>query len=107
MVNENRDALLKKYPTFQSFKQNFTNDEKFMKEFFQYISKEDPKLTFKEDQYKISERIIKLRLKSYLAQDLWGLNEFYEIFNASNEALDKAVKVLNSKEYEKMNLDKK
>ncbi len=106
-VNENRDALLKKYPTFQSFKQNFTNDEKFMKEFFQYISKEDPKLTFKEDQYKISERIIKLRLKSYLAQDLWGLNEFYEIFNASNEALDKAVKVLNSKEYEKMNLDKK
>jgi hypothetical protein len=45
-------------------------------------------------------------LKSLLAQDLWGYNEFFEIYNDSNEALQKAIEVLETKEYEKMNLAK-
>jgi len=49
---------------------------------------------------------LKLRLKSLLAQDLWGYNEFYEIYNDSNEALQKAVSVLQKNEYDKMNLAK-
>ena len=63
------------------------------------------KLDFNEFEYKISEKLIKLRLKAYLAQDLWGYNEFYEIYNDSNEILMKAIEVLQKKEYEKINLD--
>ncbi len=104
-VNDNRDEILKSYPTFQEFKSKFNNDEKFMKAFFDYIKKEDSKLEFNESEYKTSEKLIKLRLKAYLAQDLWGYNEFYEIYNDSNEILMKAIDVLQKKEYEKMNLD--
>ncbi len=104
-VNDNRDEILRAYPTFQEFKSKFNNDAKFMKEFFEYVKKEDAKLDFNEFEYKISEKLIKLRLKAYLAQDLWGYNEFYEIYNDSNEILMKAIEVLQKKEYEKINLD--
>jgi carboxyl-terminal processing protease len=77
-----------------------------MDEFFAYVKKEDPKLEFNEAHYKTSEKLLKLRLKSLLAQDLWGYNEFYEIYNDSNEALQKAVSVLQKNEYDKMNLAK-
>ena len=77
-----------------------------MTDFFAYVKKEDPKLEFNEANYKTSEKLLKLRLKSLLAQDLWGYNEFYEIYNDSNEALQKAVSVLQKNEYDKMNLAK-
>ncbi|MBI1836274.1 MAG: S41 family peptidase [Flavobacteriia bacterium] len=104
-VNENRDAILKQYPTFAEFKLKFTNDEKFMKSFFDYVQKEDVKLEYNDKEYKISEKLIQLRLKAYLAQDIWGYNEFYEIYNDTNEALIKALEVLKNNQYEKMNLD--
>ena len=105
-TNENREQLFKKYPSFAQYKKDFNCDQKFMDDFFAYVKKEDAKLEFNKDEYKISEKLIKLRLKSLLAQDLWGYNEFFEIYNDSNEALQKAVQVLQKNEYEKMNLAK-
>jgi len=104
-TNENRDKLLKTYPTFTFYKEKFNCDQKFMDEFFAYVKKEDSKLEFKKEQYKTSEKLIKIRLKSLLAQNLWGYNEFFEIYNDTNEALQKAVNVLQSNEYDKMNLE--
>jgi len=105
-VNENRADLKKKYPTFNEFNKNFNLDEAFMKGFFDYVNKEDPKLTFKEKDYEISKNIIKLRIKANIAQDLWGVNELYQIYNDSNEILQKAITVLKNKEYETIKLDK-
>jgi hypothetical protein len=47
-----------------------------------------------------------LRFKSILAQDLWGYNEFYQIYNESDEILQRAVKAIESNEYGKANLAK-
>jgi carboxyl-terminal processing protease len=105
-VNENRADLKKKYPSFNEFNKNFNLDEAFMKGFFDYVNKEDPKLTFKEKDYEISKNIIKLRIKANIAQDLWGVNELYQIYNDSNEILQKAITVLKNKEYETIKLDK-
>ena len=105
-TNDNRDNLLKTYPNFATYKSTFDCNKKFMDEFFAYVKKEDPKLEFNEAHYKTSEKLLKIRLKSLLAQDLWGYNEFYEIYNDSNEALQKAVSVLQKNEYDKMNLAK-
>ena len=106
-TNENRDKLLKLHPSFTTYKTNFNCDEKFMTDFFAYVKKEDPKLEFNKEEYKTSEKLIKLRLKSLLAQDLWGYNEFFQIYNDSNEVLQKAIKILELNEYDSMNLDKK
>lgn len=105
-VNEHRDELKNNYPTFEAFKANFQTDEAFMQSFFDYVAKEDPKLTFDEEGYKISKNAIQLRLKANIAQDIWGVNEFFQIFNETNEILQRALKIMNSKEYNSIKLDK-
>jgi carboxyl-terminal processing protease len=58
-----------------------------------------------EEQYKTSEKLIKLRMKAVLAQDIWGYNEFYQVYNDTNEILQRAIKAIEEKEYEKVKLE--
>ncbi|MFM9006559.1 MAG: hypothetical protein ACKOSR_13835, partial [Flavobacteriales bacterium] len=73
---------------------------------FAYVQKEDPTLIFNAEQYAISEQLLKLRIKAVLAQDLWGTNEMFQVYNETNEILQKAVEVLQSKQYAQFELDK-
>jgi carboxyl-terminal processing protease len=106
-VDKNREAIFSAYPTFEDFRKKFSIDQKYMDEFFAFVAKEDKDLKFNEEQYKISESLLKLRMKAVLAQDLWGYNEFYQVYNESNEILQRAVKALSNGEYEKVKLDRK
>ena len=45
-------------------------------------------------------------MTSNLAQDLWGANESFQIYNATNEVLQKAISVLKSNTYITFNLEK-
>ena len=105
-INTNRTALKAQYPSITSFKNNFACDKAFMDEFFAYVAQEDPQLLFDEKEYAISEKLIKLRLKAVLAQDLWGTSEMFQIYNETNEILQQAVEVLQNKQYNKYELDK-
>ena len=100
-VDKNREKLANIYPDFEMFKSNFECDKKFMDEFFEFIKKEDKELKFDAKEYKESENLIKLRLKGMVAQDLWGIQEFYKIYNVNNEILQKAIQVIESNEYDK------
>jgi carboxyl-terminal processing protease len=104
-TDKNRKQLMKKFPSFDSFNDEFICDDKFMDAFFKYVEKEDASLEKNEEEYAISKAAIKLRLKAYLARNLWDTNEFYQIYNESNEILQRAVKIIQEKEYEKVNLD--
>ena len=73
--------------------------------FFNYVAQEDSTLKFNKEEYEVSKDLIALRLKSYLARNLWDTNEFYQVFNASNEILNRAIGILNNKEYDKIELD--
>jgi carboxyl-terminal processing protease len=73
--------------------------------FFSYVAEEDSTLKFNNEEYEMSKDLIALRLKSYLARNLWNTNEFYQVFNASNEILNRAIGILNNKEYDKIELD--
>ena len=76
-----------------------------MNEFFGYVQNEDETLEKNEEEYAVSETAIKLRLKAYLARNLWNTNEFYQVYNATNEILNRAIEIIKNKEYEKVNLD--
>ena len=104
-TDENRKDLLKKYPNFKKFKAEFNCDEDFMNEFFSYVQNEDESLEKNEEEYALSETAIKLRLKAYLARNLWNTNEFYQVYNETNEILNRAIEIIQNKEYEKINLD--
>ena len=104
-VNDKRTQLKSQFPTFEAFKSDFQCDQAFMDAFFAFVQKEDSSLVFDEVGYKTSEHLIKLRLKSNIASDMFGTNEMYQIYNDSNEILQRAIQVLNSKEYDKVKLD--
>lgn len=103
-VDKNREDLLSNYDTFDKFRDNFDLDKKFMDDFFEYIEKEreedDEELKFNKEEYELSENLLKLRIKATLAQDLWGYSEFYQIYNNSNEILQKAIEVIESDDYD-------
>jgi carboxyl-terminal processing protease len=103
-VDKHRDKLLVSYPSFADFKSKFVMDEKFMKEFFEFVKAADPKLEHNAAQYATSEKLVKMRIKANLAQDIWGYDEFYEIFNQSNEALNRAVEAIQNGEAKKLGI---
>jgi carboxyl-terminal processing protease len=97
---------MKSYPSIKEFKANFVCDAAFMDSFFAYVAQEDSTLKFNEDEYRRSENLIKLRLKSVIAQDLWGTNEMFQIYNDTNEILQEAIQQIQSKNYNNFNLEK-
>lgn len=104
-VNENRKAIHAKYPEFSDFKKKFKVDQSIIDDLAAFAQKEDSTLTFDKEGYEESEFLLKLRIKAILAQNIWGYEEFYEIYNESNEILQRAVQIIESKEYEKAGLE--
>lgn len=98
-VDENREDILASYPTFADYKEKFEIDKKFMKKFMDYAQEQDEEFEIDEEEYKTSESLIKLRMKALMAQNIWGYNEFYQVYNDSNEILQKAIEVIESNEY--------
>ncbi|MFT6282509.1 MAG: carboxyl-terminal processing protease [Salibacteraceae bacterium] len=105
-INDNREAILTSYPEFKDFKNGFATDKKFMDEFFEYVDKEDEddELEFNQEEYDISAKLLKMRMKAILARNLWGYSEFYQIYNDSNEILQKAIEVIESDLYDQAGL---
>lgn len=103
-VDEHRKKMEKDYPEFEKFKTDFSVDQKLIDDLLSYISNEDPELEFNEDEYEISEKLLKLRIKAMIAQNIWSYGEFYEIYNDANEILQKAVEIIESSEYKKAGL---
>lgn len=98
-VDDNREKILKEYPNFADYKENFKIDKKFISKFIDYAMEEDEDIEMNDEEYKTSESLIKLRIKALIAQNLWGYNEFYQVYNESNEVLQKAIEVIESDEY--------
>ncbi len=94
-VNDNREKLENKFPSFNKFKSDF-NIDKAMKELISYAKKEG--LEFNEENYKEAENTIKIRLKANIAQNLFDYKKFYEIINELNNSLKKSIELLEDGE---------
>lgn len=99
-VNENRDKLESKYPTFSKFKEDFKID-KVVKEMFDYAEKEG--IEYDEAGYKEAENTINIRLTANIAQNLYDYKKFYEVINDLNTSLQKAIELLETgKEFDQI-----
>src|SRR5690554_778017 len=103
--NSNRRAILNKHKNLEEFKDNFEIDQLFLDEFFAYAEQEDSSLVYVQEDFDISGELLKIRLKSMVAQNIWDYEAFYQIFNVKNEIFMEAYKALKSGTYEKMNLN--
>ena len=104
LVDKTRMDLKRQYPDFEAFNSTFTLDDAFMKGFFDHAEKEGVKMN--EEQFKLSEKLIKSQLKSLIAQKLWDMNEMYVIINDYDNEVQKAVEVISDdKLFSKMKID--
>lgn len=105
-VNTHRDEFEKKYSDNDHFIKEFTVTDKIMDEFFETLKKENNDFKYSETDYKRSENLIKIRIKGMIANDMYGIESFYKVFNVENEILQKGINILETNEYDKQNLAK-
>jgi carboxyl-terminal processing protease len=103
--NENRSEILAKTETAEEFKTDFSIDETFMNEFFDYVKANDTSITFNQEDYELSKNLLQIRLKAMIAQNIWDYSAFYEIFNEKNEIFVKAYEALQNGRYDKMKFE--
>ncbi len=93
-VDDNRAKIIKSYPDFINYKEKFEISDKLMSELVSYAEKQDLKKD--EEGYAISYEQIKQMLKAFLARDIYGRSEFYEIYNTTIGSYNKAIEVLEN-----------
>lgn len=99
-IEKNRKALLDKYKTFEKFNEKFEIDDQLLNYLREAADKE--KIEFNEEQYNKALPLIKAQLKALIARDLWDMNEYFQVMNATNKSVERALEILNDKEYEKI-----
>lgn len=99
-IEKNRKDLLEKYKTFNRFNEKFEINDEILNSMRALADKE--KIEFNEKQYNKALPLIKTQLKALIARDLWDMNEYFQVMNAANESVKRALEILNNKEYEKM-----
>ncbi len=93
-IEKNRANLKRQYPSFEKYLQHFVVDETMLKSIRDAAQAE--KIVIDETQYDKSKALMALQLKALIARDLWSVNEYYRIIDSDNEALQAALKVLNT-----------
>jgi len=96
-VDKNRDQLKKTYPTFEDFEKNFDVEKLVWNDFVKFAESKDIK--FDKKQLKTSQAFIYMRIKAGFAQDLWGREEFYRVWNTENKVYLKAVELIQRKTF--------
>lgn len=98
-IENHRKELAAKYKKFDAFNKDFNIDDTMLATLREMGEKEGVK--FDEKQYETSLPLIKAQLKALIARDLWDMSEYFQVMNATNQSVQKALEILNSDEYEK------
>ncbi|MDR1527406.1 MAG: S41 family peptidase [Dysgonamonadaceae bacterium] len=122
-IDKQRAELKKKYPDFDTFNANFKVSGEMMKDLLHLYESGDTQSEAKANSddefflpadvlvidrknlqdFRKSAPLIQLQIKALIARDFWDMNEYYQIINRENNALQHAVKIINdAKEYNKL-----
>ncbi len=93
-ADKNRNFFLEKYSNFSNFKSMYIVDDKLVDELVKFAEKQS--VTFTAEELAHSKSYIILHLKAFIARDIWGVSEFFEIYNTLNPSYNKAIEVINN-----------
>lgn len=93
-VDTHRGDFLKSYPDFKSFSIEYVPTHSELDQLITYATGED--LEFNQEDWNTSKSQIIMLFKSYVARDLWGMDQFFEVYNHSDEVFNKAVEILEN-----------
>lgn len=91
-ADANRKALKSQYRSFDTFNSRYAVPQSLLDEIVEVGKKE--KVEPKDDaELKATLFHISLQLKALVARDLWDMNEYFRIWNAQSDIVNKAVKL--------------
>jgi len=95
-IDQNRTQLKQDYPTFDSFRSRFNVPDEIINRMVADAEKQKVK---PKDDAELAQTQPRLRLqtKALIARDLWGMTEYFQIMNEENEAIKKALTILEEK----------
>lgn len=102
-LDKNRKKILKQYPTFENFKENFELSDELMDEFFSFAEKKNVEKNDKE--YEESKKLIDTQVTALLARNLYTTSAYFEIINQLNDSYLEAINLIQSDDFEKANLE--
>lgn len=94
-VDANRKKLKRDYPSFESFLDSYDIPQTVI----DGILSEACKLGVKpkdDDELANSLPMMRLQLKALVARDIWDMNEYYHVINASNRIVQKGLEVMGN-----------
>jgi len=122
IIEANRDSYKSKYSNFDSYKNNFFVTDAMLNDMLTMYRKEKAQ-ELKEDSYQLTEQqqkdleksknLFTQLIKMYVAREVYGDNEFYQLWNQwnpfSSDAYKKAIEIIsNENVYNKLlNPDRK
>lgn len=92
-MDKNRKKLLKQYPTFQRFKEQFEVPQSLIDDVLREGEKQKVKPKDDEELQRTLPTL-RLQLKALIARDLWDMSEYYSIFYEDSEIVKKALELL-------------
>lgn len=92
-VDQHRKQLQKQYPTFAKFVREFDVPQQLVDAVIRSGEKEKVKPKDNEELQRTLPAV-KNQLKALVARDLWGMNEYFQIINETNDVVLKAVELM-------------
>jgi len=107
LIEENRDKYQTQYPSFDKFKTDFTVTEKMLNDMLSIYKKEKAE-ELKEATYTLTEEqladlekskwLLLYQIKMLIARDIYGYNEFYQLYNPLHDSYNKAIEIISNEE---------
>ncbi|MBR2114916.1 MAG: S41 family peptidase [Prevotella sp.] len=95
-VDEHRKALQQQYTSFENYRQNYEVPQELIDHI--RAEGEKQKITPKDDaELQRTLPYLRLQMKALIARDLWNMDEYFAIFNESNDAVQRALQLIDKK----------
>jgi carboxyl-terminal processing protease len=95
-VDANRRFLKENYKTSDDFIEKFMVSDAMVNNLINMAVKDDS-TTISDSDKQADMRLLKLQIKAYITRDLWKSSDFDKVMWTENEALLKALEILNDK----------
>lgn len=100
-VGDLKEKLLEKYPTSDKFIKEFQTTDDVMKAVCQ--TAEQAGIPINLSDYAKSEDMVRVQMKAVICSQLYKDNNlYYKLFNTSNHVVNRALEIINSKEYDQI-----
>jgi carboxyl-terminal processing protease len=101
-VDQNRESIRKLFPDFKSYKSEFKVSDVLLNDFITAAEVEEIKPN--DADINTSGDFIRRQLRAIIANQIWGISEFYECINESNPIVKEALIQMKSDNFKKLRL---